>query len=157
MELNKRTKLNTKETFVFYKTPQNIIDWFNSYGISGENFDVFDARKMKSKIVCGMSIPLHVASFAWKTIELNVKNKTGKPLEDLSVEEMDAMWHQVRIYDARSKQIHFEDKNWEKNLQSFKLLKGLANQAALSLVEAGIISEDQLETVEQTIFDGYTK
>ena len=119
MTAEKRTNLNTDETFVFYKTPQNIVEWFNSYGIYGENYEVFDARKMKNKIVCGMSIPLHVASFAWKAMELNVKNTTDKPMEELNVEEIDSLWHQVRIYDMRSKRIYLEDENWEKNLKKF--------------------------------------
>ena len=121
MTIEKRTKLNTDETFIFYKTHQNIIDWFNSNGIYGENMDVLDVRKMKNKVICGMNIPLHVASFAWKTIELNIKNVLDKPMEELTVEEIDHLWHQVRIYDTRSKRIYFEDEDWEKNIKKFKI------------------------------------
>ena len=78
--------------------------------------DVFDVRKMKNKNVCGMNVPLHVASFAWKTIELNIKNTLDKPMEELSVEEIDSLWHQVRVYEARSRRIYFEDDDWEKIL-----------------------------------------
>ena len=151
MELKKRTKLHTDETFVFYKASQNIIEWFNSYGIYGENFNVFDARKMKNKIVCGMGIPLHVASFSWKTIELNIKNVLDKPMEALSVEEIDELWHQVRVYDTRSNRIYFEDKNWEKNLRRFKGTENVAHQTATSLVEMGIITVEQMQDVEERL------
>ena len=119
--------------------------------------DVLNVRKMKNKVICGMNVPLHVASFAWKTIELNVKNTLDKPMEELTVEEIDGLWHQVRIYDAGSKRIYFEDEDWEKNIKSFKAMSRMAHQAAVTLLHEKIIRPEQFENVENKILEGYTK
>ena len=157
MELEKRSKINCSRKFVFYRTPQNIIDWFNSYGIKGKNIEEFDSQAVKYKVVCGTKIPLHVASFAWKAIELNLRNTLNKPYDELTVDEIDKLWHQVRIYDAKSRRVFFNDEDWEKNVEGFTVLTNLAHQATVTLLDSNIISLDQFDEVEQKIFDDFIK
>ena len=114
-------KIIFENKVVFWRLPDSLIRWFESIGISGSRVDTFELDKIKGAIVIGVNIPVHVASFSFKTLTLNLRNTTNKPYEELTVEDINHCWHQLRVNNVTSQRIFIEEDDWIQELHGTRI------------------------------------
>lgn len=75
-----------------------IVDYFNSKGIYGKVLETARPNDVTGKVIYGTNLPLHIVSFAKEAYIINIQNTTGKEFDELTVEDIENCYHQVRKY-----------------------------------------------------------
>lgn len=85
--------------FVFYKQPENIIKWFNTIGVYGDNVDSIELTA--GKILFGYYIPETIISSSRETVLLRIKSGYKKSYLEMNEKEIHDSDHYVILFNVK--------------------------------------------------------